>query len=69
MSEHYFSLNGERTALAGEITIAELVADQMASTAGCAVARNGEVIPRSEWSRVVIVDNDVIELLTVAQGG
>jgi sulfur carrier protein len=37
--------------------------------AGIAVAVNDEVVPRSQWSSVELVDGDRVEILTAAQGG
>ncbi|MCZ9308401.1 sulfur carrier protein ThiS [Corynebacterium uberis] len=47
-------------------TIADL--PELASPSGVAVAVNGAVVPRSEWSRP-ISDGDVIDILTAVQGG
>ncbi|HLT11243.1 MAG TPA: sulfur carrier protein ThiS [Micromonosporaceae bacterium] len=34
-----------------------------------AVARNGEVVPRGEWERTVLVDGDRLEILAPTAGG
>ncbi len=34
-----------------------------------AVARNGEVVPRSAWDTTTVADGDHFELLSAAQGG
>ena len=36
---------------------------------GVAVAVNGEVVPRSSWPVTSLVDGDLVEVLTAAQGG
>lgn len=36
---------------------------------GIAVARNGEVVRRSEWDGVILVDGDALEILKAAKGG
>jgi sulfur carrier protein len=36
---------------------------------GIAVARNGEVIPRSLWAATIIDLDDVVEIVTAAAGG
>ena len=38
-------------------------------TRGTAVARNGEVVPRSEWEAVALEDGDRIEVLHAIGGG
>lgn len=36
---------------------------------GVAVARNAEVVPRSQWNGTALADGDVVELVTAVQGG
>jgi sulfur carrier protein len=36
---------------------------------GIAVARNGEVVPRSAWSTTPLDDHDHLEVLGASQGG
>jgi sulfur carrier protein len=36
---------------------------------GIAVARNGEVVPRSAWPSTTLDDNDRLEVLGASQGG
>ena len=36
---------------------------------GVAVALNGEVVPRREWSTTALTDGDRVEVLVAAQGG
>lgn len=36
---------------------------------GVAVARNAEVVPRSQWHRTALADGDDVELVTAVQGG
>jgi sulfur carrier protein len=65
------TVNGEPTEVAHGCTVAGLVTDVAPAgvAAHTAVARNGEVVPRSAWERTVLIDGDRIELLTAAQGG
>lgn len=50
-------------------TVAELVAQWSASPRGIAVARNGDVVPKSQWEGTRIVAGDQIEIVTAAAGG
>ena len=50
-------------------TVADLVSRWCPSPKGIAVARNGDVIPKSAWDRVTIVPGDRIEIVTAAAGG
>ena len=36
---------------------------------GVAVARNAEVVPRSQWHGTALADGDDVELVTAVQGG
>jgi sulfur carrier protein len=61
-------LNGEATDLDAGATIADVVG-RFAPTTGVAVARNGEVVPRSTWDETPVEASDRLEVLTVAPGG
>jgi sulfur carrier protein len=62
-------LNGEDRSLPDGATVADLVASLDRGPAGIAVARNGEVVPRSTWPQARLADGDHVEVLTAAQGG
>lgn len=36
---------------------------------GVAVARNSEVVPRSQWAATALAEGDQLELVTAVQGG
>lgn len=36
---------------------------------GVAVARNGEIVPRSLWDETILDVKDVVEIVTAAAGG
>jgi sulfur carrier protein len=64
-------VNGERRELAGTETVAELVTGlgRDGSGRGLAVAVNGEVVARAEWSTRVLEDGDRVEILRAVGGG
>ena len=62
-------INGEQRALPGGATIADVVSELRGGGRGTAVARNGEVVPRSMWSTTALASGDAVEVLTAAQGG
>jgi sulfur carrier protein len=62
-------VNGAVTAVAPGTTVAEVVAAVAPHLSGCAVARNGEVVPKSTWCGVLLHAEDRLEVLTAAQGG
>ncbi len=63
------SLNGVDRTVAAGTSVEALVAAELPSGRGIAVARNDEVVPRSTWAVVLVASGDRIELLTAAQGG
>jgi sulfur carrier protein len=63
-------VNGEDEPLTAG-TIAALLAtkDISPQLKGVAVARNGSVVPRAEWSTAPIAAGDIIEIVLARQGG
>ena len=61
-------LNGEARELEGTPTVAD-VARLFPLTTGVAIARNGEVVPRSAWAVTAIEPSDRLEVLSIAPGG
>ena len=55
--------------LADGTTVAALVADRAEGQRRVAVARNGDVVPRSAWEQTVLVDGDTVEVLMATAGG
>jgi sulfur carrier protein len=64
-----FYLNGEPRTLPAGATVDDVVVMIVPGRQGCAVARNGEVVPRSSWATVPLEAEDRIELLGAAPGG
>jgi len=62
-------VNGEPGRVAPGSTVAELVHLWCASPQGIAVARNGEVVPRSRWATTLLAPRDRVEIVTAAAGG
>ncbi len=50
-------------------TVADLVARWCPSPRGIAVARNGDVVPRSCWASTTLLEGDRIEIVTAVAGG
>lgn len=51
------------------VTVTELVTAWCQSPRGIAVARNGEVVPKSAWAGTVLGPGDRVEIVTAAAGG
>lgn len=64
-------LNGEPQELPDGATVAQAVETSGAppSRGGIAVAVDGEVVPRSEWSSAGLADGQRVEVLQAVQGG
>jgi len=69
VSTVHAQINGEVASLESGSTIAELVEAHCHSKRGVAVAKNGEVVPRSRWTDEIVQDGDSIEVLTAVAGG
>jgi sulfur carrier protein len=50
-------------------TVFQVLIEREVSIRGVAVAVNGSVVPKSEWSVAAIHDGDVVEIVTAAAGG
>ncbi len=64
-------LNGERLELEPATTVAAIVerAGAGGEPRGVAVAVDGEVVPRSQWDAVKLLDGQSVEVLGAIQGG
>jgi sulfur carrier protein len=63
------TVNGEERPMPDNATVATLVEDLSPPPRGVAVAVDGEVIPRGEWSATAIRDGARIEVVAAIQGG
>ena len=62
-------VNGTDTELANGTTVERIVAERTKGEIRVAVARNGEVVPRSAWAETALVEGDEVELLVAVAGG
>ena len=51
------------------IAVVELLALLGVEPRGIAVARNGEIVRRSEWTSTLVVSGDHVEIVTAVAGG
>ncbi len=61
-------VNGELRG-GGPISVRALLDEMNLDGRGVAVARNGEIVPRSSWESEIVGTEDVIEIVTAAAGG
>ena len=62
-------VNGVPEDLDERMTVAQLVATRSEDRRRIAVARNGEVVPRSAWEATSLHDGDAVEVLAAVAGG
>lgn len=62
-------VNDEPTTLEDAVSLAELLALRAVRAEFVAVALNGECVPRAERERVVLAQDDRVEILTPHGGG
>jgi sulfur carrier protein len=63
------TVNGESAELPDGTTVAELVETRAQDRRRVAVARNGDVVPRSAWASTALAGGDAVEVLTAVAGG
>jgi sulfur carrier protein len=63
------TVNGAPAQLADGATVADLVAARSSGHDRVAVARNGDVVPRSSWSSTPLASGDAVEVLAPTAGG
>jgi len=71
-SRHDVADDASITTLVSQVTGRPLAASGQATDGqklGVAVARNSEVVPRSQWYVTALAEGDDVELVTAVQGG
>jgi len=63
------TVNGRDRSFETSVSVDGLVSSLIAARKGVAVAVNGTVVPRSQWTSTALADGDSVEVLTAAQGG
>lgn len=63
------TVNGTLEPLVAGTTLAALMSARALPASGIAAAVNGDVIRAAIWPEIVLVDRDVIEIVTAKQGG
>jgi sulfur carrier protein len=63
------TVNGDPVELGQGATVADLVAARAGGHDRVAVARNGDVVPRSTWAQTPLAAGDAVEVLAPTAGG
>lgn len=62
-------INGHACDLGDDTTLSSMIEAIAGSTRGTAAVVDGEVVPRSEWSRYALRPGQDVELVAAVQGG
>jgi sulfur carrier protein len=63
------TVNGAARQIPDGTTIVQLLLEHARTTEGVAVAVDGEIVHRAQWSQCVLADGQDVELVTALQGG
>jgi len=63
------TINGVPHALPDDATVADVVSALDAGERGCAVALDGVVVPRGEWTSRTVRPDSRVEVVHAVQGG
>lgn len=63
------TVNGEGRTVEDGIRVVDVITMLGAPRSGVAVAVDGEVVPRADWTLWRLVDGASVEILTAVQGG
>jgi sulfur carrier protein len=63
------SVNGEPKRVAAHIKVAQLLEQMDLTGKRVAVERNGEIVPRSQYSEVELLSGDRLEIVVAVGGG
>ena len=64
------TLNGDEIFLQTEVTLSKFLEEKKSlKRSGIAVAINEVVIPKNDWKKVILENNDTILIITAVQGG
>ena len=62
-------LNGEIKALKEPVALSDFLTQEVFSDKRIAVEKNGEIVPKGEYSNVILSDSDTLEVVAFVGGG
>ena len=65
----HVTINGQKEALETALTVLALLQCRGLAGKRLAVERNGEIVPRSQFSNVSLADGDSLEIVVAVGGG
>lgn len=63
------TVNGLPQQLKAQINLAQLLENMQLSGKRVAVERNGEIVPRSQYAQIELLDGDQLEIVVAVGGG
>jgi len=63
------TINGEARQIQQTLNLAQLLEEMQLAGKRVAVERNGEIVPRSQYSAMVLLPNDQLEIVVAVGGG
>jgi len=63
------SFNGQSISVSEETTIADLIHSSGIPSKFCAVEKNLEIVPKSQYASMQLADGDSVEIVTLVGGG
>ncbi len=63
------TINGKSRSFAGPLNVARLIDELELGGKRIALERNGEIVPRGQFGKVVLVDGDALEIVVAVGGG
>nr|WP_300325710.1 sulfur carrier protein ThiS [uncultured Anaerostipes sp.] len=62
-------INGEKQTLIEPVSLDVFLKREGYQKNRIAVERNGEIVPKSEYEKVIVTDSDLLEIVTFVGGG
>ena len=63
------TINGEARRIQQTLSLAQLLEEMQLAGKRVAVERNGEIVPRSQYSSMALLPNDQLEIVVAVGGG
>lgn len=62
-------INGQQRSAPEDASLEDVLSEYGVAPSGVAVAVDGDVVPREQWSRTRVRDGMLVEVVTAVQGG
>ncbi|MCP1102187.1 sulfur carrier protein [Aequitasia blattaphilus] len=69
MNKVAVSINGNHCIVSGNITVLDMLLSNQYDVTKLAVEKNGQILPKAQFSSEIVQDGDVYEVVTFVGGG